>query len=193
MTVKTFAAIDVGSFELELGIFDISASAGIREIDHVRHALALGKDTYNDGRLSHEIVEEMCEVLNKFREVMKTYRVSDYRAFASSALREARNSQMVLDRILVRTGLRVRTMNNSELRFKSYKAVAAREEEFQRTVKNGAALMDVGFGSTQISLFDEEVLVSTQNLLLGVLRLSERSAHWRGDEPKIPAIIDELV
>ena len=126
MTVKTFAAIDVGSFELELGIFEISASAGIREIDHVRHALALGKDTYNDGRLSHEIVEEMCEVLNKFREVMKTYRVSDYRAFASSALREARNSQMVLDRILVRTGLRVRTMNNSELRFKSYKAVAAR-------------------------------------------------------------------
>ncbi|MFR3283687.1 MAG: hypothetical protein ACLTR6_04415 [Clostridium fessum] len=45
MTVKTFAAIDVGSFELELGIFEISASAGIREIDHVRHALALGKDT----------------------------------------------------------------------------------------------------------------------------------------------------
>ena len=35
MTVKTFAAIDVGSFELELGIFEISASAGIREIDHV--------------------------------------------------------------------------------------------------------------------------------------------------------------
>ena len=68
MTVKTFAAIDVGSFELELGIFEISASAGIREIDHVRHALALGKDTYNDGRLSHEIVEEMCEVLNKFRD-----------------------------------------------------------------------------------------------------------------------------
>ena len=33
----------------------------------MRHALALGKDTYNDGRLSHEIVEEMCEVLNKFR------------------------------------------------------------------------------------------------------------------------------
>ena len=44
MTVKTFAAIDVGSFELELGIFEISASAGIREIDHVRHALALGKE-----------------------------------------------------------------------------------------------------------------------------------------------------
>lgn len=53
--------------------------------------------------------------------------------------------------------------------------------------------MDVGFGSTQISLFDEEVLVSTQNLLLRVLRLSEMSAHWRVDYRKIPAIIDELV
>ncbi len=80
---------------------------------------------------------------------MKTYRVSGYRAFASSALREARTARWYwTDSGAYRT--RVRTMNNSELRFKSYKAVAAREEEFQRTVKNGAALMDVGFGSTQI-------------------------------------------
>ncbi len=124
---------------------------------------------------------------------MKTYRVSDYRAYASSALREARNSQIVLDQILVRTGLRVLPMNNSELRFKSYKAVAAREAEFQHTVKNGTALMDVGFGSTQISLFDEEILVSTQNLLLGVLRLSERCQRTLAQSITGSRRYDELV
>lgn len=193
MAIKTFAAIDVGSFELELGIYELSGKYGIREIDHVRHPLALGKDTYNDGKISHELVEEMCDLLNRFGEVMKTYRVQDYRAFASSALREAKNSRIVLDRIRVRTGLKVRTVNNSELRFKSYKAVAAREMEFLEAQKSGMALIDVGFGSSQISLFDEGVLISTQNLLLGVLRLSEMSSHWRVNNSLIPEIIEEII
>ena len=45
MTVKTFAAIDVGSFELALGTLELSSSAGIRVSDHVRIALAFGKET----------------------------------------------------------------------------------------------------------------------------------------------------
>ena len=48
MAIKTFAAIDVGSFELELGIYEISGKYGIREIDHLRHVLALGKDTMTE-------------------------------------------------------------------------------------------------------------------------------------------------
>lgn len=193
MAIKTFAAIDVGSFELELGIYEISGKYGIRQIDHLRHTLALGRETYNDGRLSYALVGEMCDVLNRFKEVMQTYRVHDYRAYASSAMREARNSQIVLDQIHVRTGLRVITIGNSELRFMSYKAVAARDAEFQKSVQMGTAIMDIGFGSSQISLFDKSSLVSTQNLLLGVLRISEMVSHWRVNHRLVPESIDELV
>lgn len=193
MAIKTFAAIDVGSFELDLGIYEISGKYGIRQIDHLRHTLALGRDTYNDGKISYGLVDEMCDVLKQFTEVMKTYRVHDYRAYASSALREARNSQIVLDQIHVRTGLRVSTINNSELRFMSYKAVASKDAEFQKTVQNGTAIVDVGFGSSQISLFDKESLVSTQNLILGVLRISEMASRWRVSNSLVPGIIDELV
>ena len=135
----------------------------------------------------------MCQVLREFMEVMKTYRVQDYRAYASSALREARNSQIVLDQILVRTGVRVIPINNSELRFMTYKAVASKDAEFQKTVQTGTAIVDVGFGSSQISLFDKDTLVSTQNLILGVLRLSEMAAHWKVNYHMIPEVIDELV
>lgn len=193
MAIRTFAAIDVGSFELELGIYEISEKYGIREIDHLRHALVLGKDTYNDGKISYELVTEMCTVLNNFSQVMKTYRVEDYRAYASSALREAKNSQIVLDQIQVRTGLRVMTISNSELRFKSFKAVAARDAEFTKLLQSGAAIMDVGFGSTQISMFEDGVLAFTQNLLLGALRLSEMASHWRIDYRMIPSVIEEMV
>ena len=69
--VRTFAAIDVGSFELELGIYELSAKTGIREVDHIKHMIALGRDTYNDGKISYGLVEEMCQVLEEFSGVMK--------------------------------------------------------------------------------------------------------------------------
>lgn len=193
MAIKLFAAIDVGSFDLELGIYEISPRIGIREVDHLRHVLALGRDTYNDGKISYSLVEEMCGVLLKFSEVMKAYQVDDYRAYASSALREAKNNQIVLDQIHVRTGLRVKTINNSELRFMSYKAVAARADEFQKTVQTGTAIVDVGFGSSQISLFDKDALVSTQNIRLGVLRINEMAAHWQLNYQERPMVLEELV
>ena len=99
MAIKMFAAIDVGSFELEMGIYEISQSFGIREVDHLRHVLALGKDTYNDGKIGYGLVKEMCQVLKNFTEIMKSYRITEYRAYATSAMREAKNSQIVLDQI----------------------------------------------------------------------------------------------
>ena len=57
---RIFAAIDIGSFELELGIYEISSGSGIRKVDHVRYALPLGSDTYRTGVISYQRVEEMC-------------------------------------------------------------------------------------------------------------------------------------
>ena len=72
MAIQTFAAIDVGSFEVELGIYEISNKNGIRPIDHVRHVIALGKDTFSTGKISYDLVEELCCLReNKEREDMQ--------------------------------------------------------------------------------------------------------------------------
>ena len=86
--VRTFAAIDVGSFELELGIYEITDKGNVRTVDQVKHMIALGKDTYNTGKISYRLVEEMCEVLQDFVRIMKEYQVKEYRAYATSAMRE---------------------------------------------------------------------------------------------------------
>lgn len=169
--VRLFAAIDVGSFELELGIYEMSAKTGIHAIDHVKHTIALGKDTYNKGKISYGLVEEMCQVLLDFSVRMKTYQVENYRAYATSAMREAKNSQIILDQIRVRTGIDVKVISNSEQRFISYKAIASKDKEFHKIIQKGTAIVDVGFGSMQVSLFDQDSLVVTQNMPLGVLRL----------------------
>ena len=53
MAAQVFAAIDVGSFELEMGIYELSGKNGIRKLDHIRHVIALGRDTYNTGKISY--------------------------------------------------------------------------------------------------------------------------------------------
>ena len=184
MAIRTFAAIDVGSFELEMGIYEMSYKTGIRRVDHIRHVIALGKDTYSGGKISYGLVEEMCQVLGEFAQIMKAYRVKDYRAYATSAMREARNNQIILDQIRVRTGITVRIISNSEQRFISYKAIAAKAGEFNKIIQKGTALVDGGFGSAQLSLFDKDSLVTTQNLPLGTLRV-------RGLLANIPATVAE--
>lgn len=193
MAIKMFAAVDVGSFELEMGIYEISQSFGIREVDHLRHVLALGRDTYNDKKISYPLVEEMCQVLKNFMEIMKTYQITEYRAYATSAMREAKNSQIVLDQIWVRTGMNVKSINNSELRLMTYKAVASKDAAFQKIVQKGTAIIDVGFGSTQISLFDKDMLVSTQNIFVGGLRIREMIAHWNLNPRESVPVMEELV
>ena len=171
MASQLFAAIDVGSFELELGIYEISNKNKVKQVDHVRHVIALGRETYNTGMISYEMVGEICDVLNGFVRIMKGYKVHAYRAYATSAMREAKNSQIVIDQIRVRTGIEVSIISNSELRFLSYKAIAAKDDEFDKNIQKGTAIVDVGFGSMQMSLFDEGLLVSTTNVPLGVLKI----------------------
>ncbi|PJJ29819.1 Ppx/GppA phosphatase family protein [Lacrimispora celerecrescens] len=193
MAIRLFAAIDVGSFELELGIYEISAKTGIRKVDHVRHVIALGRDTYNDGKISYELVEEMCQVIKDFADIMQSYKVIGYRAYATSALREAKNSRIVLDQIRVRTGIEVRVISNSEQRFISYKAIASKDAEFHKIIQKGTAIVDVGFGSMQVSLFDRDALVSTHNLMLGVLRIREMMGTVQVDNQMQNTLIEEMV
>ena len=53
--MKVFAAIDVGSYELGMKIFEISSGNGLREVDHIRHRIDLGTDTFATGKISYAV------------------------------------------------------------------------------------------------------------------------------------------
>ena len=66
MQITTFAAIDIGSYEVGMKIFELSSGKGIREIDHIRYGIELGRDTYVAGKIGNEMLEELCLVLLDF-------------------------------------------------------------------------------------------------------------------------------
>ncbi|MBO4981538.1 MAG: HD domain-containing protein [Lachnospiraceae bacterium] len=192
MSTKTFAAIDVGSFESCMKIFEFSGKNRMREIDAVRQSIDLGSDTYANGKISNEKVEELCRVLKEFASIMKAYKVEAYRAYGTSAVRETENSIILQDKIAQRTGIRVEILSNSEQRFLDYKSVASKGESFRRIIEEKTAIVDIGGGSIQLSLFDNDTLVSTKNMRLGVLRLQEMLTHLDAKSTQVEHLIDEL-
>ena len=112
MSYKTLAAINVGSGEVSMKIYEISRKTGIREIDYVRYYIELGSDTYTKGYIEYDLVRELCDVLERFSMKMEEYKVEDYLALGSSALIEASNCELIVDQIRVRTGLEVGTIDN---------------------------------------------------------------------------------
>lgn len=192
MKGKIFAAIDVGSYELNLKIYNVTAS-GMSQVDDVRYRLDLGSDTYAQGKIENERVEELCRILKEFKEIMTTYKADDYKAYATSAIRETQNTVVLLDLIEQRTGVKLEVLSNSEQRFLDYKSVASKGEVFNRIIEKGTAIVDIGGGSMQISLFDKDTLVTTQNIRLGILRIRERLSNMEVTRSHYAQLIDEMV
>ena len=190
MACTMFAAIDVGSYEVNLKIYELSIRKGIRVVNHVRHRMELGKETYVTGKIGTQMVDELCRVFMDFQRIMKEFGVEDYRACATSAVRETKNRIVLLDRIYLRTGIRLETLSNSEQRFLGYKAIAFNAERFQEIIEKGTAIVDVGGGSIQLSLFDKDNLVTTQNIRIGTLRLRERLADVAERTVRYAAVIE---
>jgi exopolyphosphatase/guanosine-5'-triphosphate,3'-diphosphate pyrophosphatase len=199
MAIHTFAAIDIGSFELELSIFETTGKGEIRRLDRLRHVIALGSDTYATGLISYELIDELCEVLNGFKEVIRGYQIESKNVMvcATSAMREAKNRFLVEDQIRVRCGLEVTVLSNSEQRFLCYKAIPVWQKQFYKIIEKESAIVDVGFGSMQISLYAKGALQSTQNIKLGALRiwsfLSKLSDSGQGSMTMAEDLIDNEI
>ena len=173
MAVTIFAAIDVGSHETTLRIYEISKKYGIHEIESVHHIARLGLETYSTQHISYHTIDNLCNILNGFSAKMKEYAITDYMITATSAIREADNNIIVLDQVKQRTGFLIKILSNSEQRYLCYKSIALKENLFHKLIQKGTLLVDVGGGSIQLSLFDKNNLVISQNILLGSLRINE--------------------
>lgn len=193
MAYKTFAAIDVGSRDITMKIYEITAKKGYRLLDRVSTILELGSDTYKDGYISMESMEQLTDVLNGFVKKMKEYDTTDYCAYATSAIREAKNNIMLLDLIKLRTGIEIKILSNSEHRFLMYKGLAIRTENFDRIVEKNTAIVDMGAGNIQISLMNNGKLTATQNIPIGALRVRERLKSFRIDRKHLERAMEEFI
>lgn len=193
MAVNMFAAICVGSTVTEMKIFEFTSRKMMKEIDCVSTRLNLGTDAYAMKQISSANAEKLCAVLRDFRRIMDGYRITDYRACATSAFREARNRMIMQDYIEKQTGIRIEVLSNSEQRFVDYQAIALVTSEFESIIQNPAAIVDIGGSSMQISLFDKDKLITTQNIRVGSITIRERLAPLEKNGRHFEQMVREIL
>lgn len=192
MGASRYAVAEINAQEVQLKVYEISSRSGIRTVDAVRRSVPIGRDTYGKGKISADVLDQICDVLKGFETILKEYKVSQIKAVATSAVREAKNCAMVLDQIRVRTGFDIAVLSNSEQRFIRLKGAASQSNAYQMLEK-GSLLVDMGAGSLQVSIFEKTVLMTTQNIALGTGHIREMFSETLGDIVSVERMLQELI
>ena len=165
------AAIDIGSNGARLLIKNFrTAEDGSRQISRVmymRVPLRLGSDVFTLGKISKERTVMMKHMLKAFRQLMKLNQVDDYRACATSAMRDAENGKKVLKKLHEDTGIGLEIINGRE----EARLLCNNIVENIGSAKGNYAYIDVGGGSTEISLLHDGVLTHSHSYNIGTLRM----------------------
>lgn len=164
------AAIDIGSNAARLYICRFfpqqTAHTDVKVLEFVRIPLRLGEDVFTTGMVQAPKAERMLEIFDLFQRLMRLFDVQDYRACATSALREARNAQKLCTHILKQTGIKLEVISGAEEARLIYSAHYALLES-----EKNVLLVDVGGGSTEISLLNGNTVRVSQSFELGAVRL----------------------
>ena len=192
MAAVRMAVMEIGAQDVIMKVYEIAPRKGMQVIDSLRRMVPVGKDTYSEGRISTQVLEQICNAFTHFKQTLAEYGITEYYALANSAVREAKNCAMVVDQIEVRTGIRVRVLSNSEQRYVRIKGVIARENDFKLPEK-GTAMVDIGAGSLQISIYEKKALATTQNIRLGMAKIGEMFSAFSWEYPVVELVLKEMI
>lgn len=165
-----YAAIDIGSNAVRLLIADITennTSVSFKKNTLVRVPLRLGDDAFLDHYLSERKSTDLLKTMAAFRNLMDVYKVTDYMAFATSAMREAKNGLEIADQIKTATNIDLEIINGQ----KEAKIIYSSHIEQNIDKSKNYLYIDVGGGSTELSLFSGGELWASKSFNIGTIRM----------------------
>ncbi|CAN5696868.1 rod shape-determining protein [soil metagenome] len=165
------AAIDIGSNAARLLITDVTpgndGKPQFNKINLIRVPLRLGFDVFEKGEISKEKMGMVLQTMKAYKHLMNAYQVEHLKACATSAMRDARNSTDVLRKIKMETGIDITVISGGE------EAAFIQESHIAETMDQTGSYMyiDVGGGSTELTMFSKGKLSFKQSFNIGTIRL----------------------
>ncbi|WP_026898463.1 Ppx/GppA phosphatase family protein [Daejeonella oryzae] len=165
-----YAAIDIGSNAVRLLIADIIKNDDeitFKKNTLIRVPLRLGDDAFLDKRISVKKSEDLVKTMTAFKHLMDVYKVEDYMACATSAMREARNGAELVSQIKEMANLNLEIVEGQREANIIYSSHI--EQHLER--KKNYLYIDVGGGSTELSVFCDGEMISSRSFNLGGIRI----------------------
>ncbi len=176
------AAIDIGSNAARLLISEASPnSAGVMDftkLNLVRVPLRLGFDVFNNQVISDKKATHLVDTIRAYKLLLDVYEVKYLKACATSAMRDASNGVDILREVKTQTGIDIRIITGQEEAAFIYENHVA--ENMDKT--KSYLYIDVGGGSTEITLFSAGKQIFKESFNIGTIRLLQQQvtdAHWQ--------------
>ena len=165
------AAIDIGSNAARLLITEVieqhTSDPKFNKLNLIRVPLRLGFDVFENGLISDEKTTMLIQTLKAFRHLINAYEVDAIKACATSAMRDAKNSDKIIAIIKKETGLDVEVITGE------MEANLVYENHIAENMDKDHSYMyiDVGGGSTEVSIFGNGKLTAKKSFNIGTIRL----------------------
>ncbi len=169
--IKKYAAIDIGSNAMRLLVVNIVEQEGketqFNKSALVRVPIRLGQDAFTVGEISAENADRMCDAMKAFNLLMKVHKVEAYKAFATSAMREAYNGKEVVALIKKKADIKIEIIDGK----KEAAIIASTDLHHLLKTDKTYLFVDVGGGSTEFTLFSDGKIVNSRSFKVGTVRL----------------------
>jgi exopolyphosphatase / guanosine-5'-triphosphate,3'-diphosphate pyrophosphatase len=190
---EVVAVIDVGTNHLRMSIASIFENGEIEILDEVYKPTTIGRDTFANSRISPETIEDTCEVIKGFSRLMKDYKVKNYKAIATSGLREADNRDYIIEQIRLISGINVEIINIVQERYFIYKALRNHSIKSEKINFNDTLIINISSGGVEASIYDDTGLKFTEYFKLGPLRLREILCELENKTIQFPKVMEEYI
>ena len=172
-TVFQTGIIDVGAHTVRLEIFEVKSDGSYTLLESLSRATRLGTDVFRTHFVSPESASHFSAIMRDYAARLKEYGISRVRAFATSAIREARNRELIIDRIRQDSNIDLEILESS----KEIELIALAMLRQLKDASSGNApqilAMVVGSGSLFVMLFKKGSLCFAEEIPLGTDRLAE--------------------
>lgn len=176
MKKKYYAAIDIGTNAGRMLIGYVVSKDGhdvVKQIQLVRVPLRLGEDVFVKGIISKKKLKKFVLSLKGFRFLALAYGIDEIKAYATSAMREAENRDCVIKRIKTKSKINLEVIDGNReasLIFSSFNISGLVEDK-------PFLLIDVGGGSTELTVFDKGEKKKSKSFKIGTLRLLKNKVN----------------
>ncbi len=184
------AAIDIGSNSIKLVIVDAVASDSFAVLARQKESVRLGRQTLREGFLSASAIESAAECIKQFRSMAEARGAEHLFAIATAAVREAANATQFIKEIKQQTGVRVEILSGiEEARLIGLAAAHGCGVGRDASLIN----IDIGGGSTEISLVRDGISLALYSIKVGAVGLSELFLNSNPPKPKeVKALREEI-
>ena len=185
--VKNIAAIDAGSNGIRMAVARLGPDGQVQNLSSVRAPVRLGADAFAQGQITEPTMQAATDAFVRFQKSAADLMVTHIRAVATSALREARNSDVLVDRIARESGIQVEVISGEEESRLIHLAVSKVVDLRDRR----AMLIDIGGGSVEVTLTEGENIVSSESYRMGTVRLLQKFSAEGRSRPSFNRMVKE--